>query len=298
MRPHHIPSRSSRSGFTLIELLVVIAIIAVLMALLLPAVQMAREAARRTQCQNHLKQIGLATHNFHDVYNVIPAARLDTNTATWAVVLLPYFEAKAAYDSWDLTKDYYVQSDAARLHQVPVLLCPTRRSGKLKSTSGDNRAGMPHVPGALSDYAGCSGIFDPARDYATDRASGAIISGINLRPGQPNASNVSFRDIVDGTSNTLMFGEKHVRHDRLGIGTDDGSIYNGDGPSAVMRIAGPGRPFGKRTDGHTANFGSWHGDICQFVFCDGRVVKLSYSTDLNVIGKLATRADGEVVGEY
>jgi prepilin-type N-terminal cleavage/methylation domain-containing protein/prepilin-type processing-associated H-X9-DG protein len=290
--------RSTQKGFTLVELLVVIAIIGVLMAILLPAVQMAREAARRMQCQNHLKQIGLASHNFHDVYNVIPASRLDSNTATWAVVLLPYLEAMPAYEAWDLTKSYYLQGDTARLHQVPLLLCPTRRSGQLSSTAGDNRPGMPHVPGALSDYAGCAGIFDPVRDYATDRASGVIISGINLLPGKPNASNMSLSHVLDGTSNTFMFGEKHVKYDVSATGPHDGSIYNGDSPTAVMRIAGPGRPFGKRTDSYLANFGSWHGDICQFVFCDGHVAKLSYSTDLVVVGQLATRADGEVVGSY
>src|ERR1043165_8858159 len=102
-----------RTAFTLVELLVVIALIGVLVALLLPAVQMAREAARRTQCANHLKQIGLGAQNFHDGKKLLPPSRLSnypTGTpayvrfVTWAVLLLPYIEQKPYYDQWDITQ--------------------------------------------------------------------------------------------------------------------------------------------------------------------------------------------------
>src|SRR5262245_16032316 len=97
--------RARRSGFTLVELLVVIAIIGVLVALLLPAVQAARESARRMQCSNHLKQIGLAVHGFEDVNKVIPYTRLDTRE-TYAVLLLPYLEQGNLFSQWDMNKQY------------------------------------------------------------------------------------------------------------------------------------------------------------------------------------------------
>src|SRR4051812_45015228 len=100
-------------GFTLVELLVVIAIIGVLVALLLPAVQSAREAARRTQCVNHLKQMGLAVQNFHDTYNTIPYTRLDTRETTF-VLLLPYLEQRNHFDKWDFKLEYYTQTQEVR----------------------------------------------------------------------------------------------------------------------------------------------------------------------------------------
>ena len=120
---------SKRRGFTLVELLVVIAIIGILVALLLPAVQAAREAARRNQCSNNLKQLGLAVHNFHDVMKELPPASLFDSYATWPVQLLPYLEDQNAYDLWDIRLSYYFQNSKARAAgPVSVLTCPSRRS--------------------------------------------------------------------------------------------------------------------------------------------------------------------------
>src|SRR5688572_10861547 len=106
----HRPSRTRSAGFTLIELLVVIAIIAILIALLVPAVQKVREAASRTQCGNHLKQIGLAIHNYHDVKKSLPPDRINNQWPTWAVLILPFIEQDAAFKKWDLTRRYCEQA--------------------------------------------------------------------------------------------------------------------------------------------------------------------------------------------
>jgi prepilin-type N-terminal cleavage/methylation domain-containing protein len=158
---------SLRVGFTLIELLVVIAIIALLIGLLMPAVQKAREAANRISCANNLKQIGLAMHHYHLNYRKLPPRALlagpadanQTAGATWAVLLLPFMEQDNLYRQWELSHRYYDQNDSARITAVRSYFCPTRRSATNPgSQSGDQAIGTggslgSNVPGALGDYA-------------------------------------------------------------------------------------------------------------------------------------------------
>ena len=148
-----------RGAFTLIELLVVIAIISVLVGLLLPAVQKAREAASRISCANNLKQIGLAMHMYENTNGYYPPSALSRGRATWAVLILPYLEQDNLYRQWNLSCTYYEQLLAARQTAVRTYFCPSRRtvsSSPTLSVSGDispfDPAGV-HYPGALGDYA-------------------------------------------------------------------------------------------------------------------------------------------------
>ncbi len=325
-----------RPAFTLIELLVVIAIIAILIALLVPAVQKVREAAARTQCQNNLKQLGLAVHNYHDVFKRFPPARVGSlGEGSWAVFILPYIEQGNIFNKWDKTKTYYCQTPAVRESQVPVFLCPARRSaGELSYAPHDMaKGGAGNVQdfggaGALGDYAAC--LNESIDNWGGTTANGCIIAAQLNGPAAAGAdgavppwvSVTSMNSISDGTSNTFLIGEKHVLAAKTGKrwfndapdptapGTygsgdkvADNSIYNGDDPNTVGRAAGPGYPLAESPTDQSSNyqyrFGSWHtGGICHFVFADGSVQALSPTVSTTTLGYLSSRRDGQAPGPF
>jgi prepilin-type N-terminal cleavage/methylation domain-containing protein len=297
--------KQPRSAFTLIELLVVIAVISILMGLLLPAVQRAREAASRTTCGNNLKQIGLAIHHYHLDYSALPPNRLSDLHATWAVLILPYIEQQVLYQKWDLTQFYYDQTDDARLTSVPGYFCPSRRTrqtGPLASISGDQNDDMgplgPFVPGALGDYATCTGTDNCDGCDCDGRVyNGAFRAAYDQR-GKALGS-VAFAQITDGLSNTIFVGEKHVRMGFFGMGSLDCSFYNGDYPLCSSRSAGPNYPMAQGPNDVVAGFGSYHfGGICLFLLGDGSVRDISNQTDPMIMALLACINDGQPIPDY
>jgi prepilin-type N-terminal cleavage/methylation domain-containing protein len=301
--------RYARHGFTLVELLVVITIIGILIALLLPAVQAAREAARRMQCSNNLKQIGLAIHLFHDQNNGLPPSRVPCFHGSWATELWPFLEQSALNDLWDDVKGYYFQPLAAIQCQIPAYYCPTRRSPPQLSKNGDGRDSVAHRPGALSDYA-C--VVGDGRYYDTpvQTGTGAFLHGgpwgsggaVNINCGgavpdllfKGQKLGVTFGMIGDGLSNTIFVGEKHVPADSMGTQAgEDTSVYNSDELRRVGRFAGPGYSLAQtQTEAAGGRFGSYHPGVCQFVFGDGAVQSISVSISTDILGRLAVRDDG------
>lgn len=320
------PMNSFRRAFTLIELLVVIAIIAILIALLLPAVQQAREAARRTQCKSNLKQIGVALHNYHDVNNSFPpffisrsgnATRIaDTDKgANWLVFLLPYMEQTPLYDAWNF--DIPANQNDGRSQELTMYKCPTD----------------PQSDGVHCSYAGggwARGNYgmnvSPCQHGVNDHGGNGGIGAVNHV--------VRFRDITDGTSNTIAVNELRGglnEHDLrgswampgLGAGTsamfNDASAPNSKEPNSddmenclVAGLAGvpPMGCFDSTSTGQmTAR--SLHTGGLQSLMADGSARFISDNIDFSrttnncgpanqrgVWQKLHTRGGGEVVGEF
>jgi len=314
-------SAMSRSrGFTLVELLVVIAIIGILIALLLPAVQAAREAARRLQCSNNLKQTGLAVHGFHDSRNAIPPTYLTgMGHATWMVLLLPYLEQDTLYGDDYAIHAYYWVPESVVQRNCPVYLCPSHRSAPALSTQEHptraNKYGNRH--GAVSDYvmnAGdgyaslwgtdYNGISRATHDHQTNQYNGTLEGSEPAWTYTGWKSYTTFRDVTDGLSHTLLVGEKHVRPgDEGNYYYGDNSFYNDDWSRTCGRPAGPNYPLARSPDdptipdaSRTYRFGSYHpGGICQFVKADGSVTALISTIDTKILGYLANRKDGQVI---
>jgi hypothetical protein len=273
-----------------------------LVALLLPAIQAAREAARRIECSNHLRQLGIATHNFHDVHRVLPPARYRDTYPTWCVLLLPYLEENTLYEIWDKDTSYYNQPNAvARETLLPLFNCPTRRAPMLSISGDKDNPPDPHRPGTVTDYACNIGDDSPEHPFNHTTANGTIVTGYSQQAGRRVAwhSVTSYRRITDGLSKTVLFGEKHVPQDTFGIGDHDSSMFNGDFGEAWGRVGGPNYPLAASpTDEYRKNFGSWHAGICQFVLADSSVRQLAVELDPKTLERLCVRDDGQSVGEF
>jgi len=318
-------------GFTLVELLVVIAIIGILIALLLPAVQAAREAARRAQCTNNLKQIGLALHNYHDTLNCFPPEYIDFGATgvgyrcpeprwAWGGFILPYIEQQALYDVLDPAKNFGVPpTPPAALETVlDCYLCPsddhsTPWNGYFKTTSNTNPTSI-HL--GKSNYVISESI---------------ACHGRGTRNRATNASH-TIAEILDGTSNTMMVAERdYVKH--------VAAVY----PARQRSTSSVGfralNPINTPCVGNTGNrtysapgiacsrytIGSMHPGGCNVVFCDGAVHFLSetmesavanncgdysgstsggsivhkfYPTNPELYQRLFNRRDGQPVGQF
>jgi hypothetical protein len=317
-----------------VELLVVIAIIGILIALLLPAVQAAREAARRMQCANNLKQIGLAIMSFEAAHGTLPSSRVACCHGTWASEIWPFMEHKANEDLWDPELSFYYQDAELKKHQVAAYFCPSRRGPPQLSMPGqDVWRGSPDEPAALADYAGCmgDGLLAPSQRDLAGRADGVMME-MYLPTAGGVAGNyawcggtppdwrftstakglakrmISMVDITDGTSTTLLVGEKHVPDGKWGYLWDpagsglqiaDNSIYNADHAATMCRVAGSGYGLRMSPDeplyDHNYYFGSCHPGICQFVLADGSVHALNVAINAKVLDHLANRHNGYVV---
>ena len=322
-------AKPRRCAFTLIELLVVIAIIGILMGMLMPAVQQVRESARRTQCLNNLKQIGLATQMFHDANRAFPPARIapaknpapDQNcggdTPSWFVYIMPFVEEDNAFSNWDLHLPYQDQLEIAKSTPVVTFLCPTRHSASdaqapdyqiaTELPCGCGGPAITVVGGVVGDYAGNHGDTTPgslglASDYYWGgNGTGVIISsrGIGDKSGNPTGwwvDRITMQSITDGTSSTFLAGELHVPRGQLNQMPFNGPLFNGEDVAASTRIGGPGVPIlppHKEPEG-VFGFGSWHPTLCNFVYADGSTRSVNNFIDTVLLGNLCHRRDGNV----
>lgn len=320
-----------KSGFTLVELLVVIAIIGILIALLLPAVQAAREASFRASCKNNMKQLGLAFQNYLSAKKQFPLAyTLKSKPAqnNWAPAVLPFLEEQSLVTGYDLTKDWWVDPNRPIVqNQLPILQCPsTPDKNRIQDKPETN---PPNKTGACGDYFAVAGVsaninleLNTADQIPTSMDRRGVLCWANdpLDPNPPlpgptaNTKN-RIADIIDGMSHSIMIGECGGREDVWRGRTKYPVAYTGnpkvrarggawattDNPYTIgerkpwdasfSTIPGPISINNSNEWGHC--FYSFHNGGANFLMADGSVQFFSESTSLALLAKLVTRAGSE-----
>jgi len=293
-----MPSRTMRNpvGFTLVELLVVIAIIGVMVGLLLPAVQAARESARRLQCVNHLKQMGIAIHNHHDTFRILPTGGTIpwggiTYTAagvpegapnqgsSWAFQILPYFEKMNVYQ--------LPSKGDVEIVFVPEYQCPSRRHNARQT----NRVLMDYASATPADSPGSWDQYWYGNTWVVPtnvKYRGAIVRT------QTTGAPISLAAVTDGTSHTLMVSEKRLNPLNYDIGDwhDDQGWVDGWDPD-VVRYTGYRPQKDSRVGTNGYEFGSAHPAGINGLFVDGSVRLIAYSVDAIIFNLAGDRQDGQ-----
>ena len=307
---------STRKGFTLIELLVVIAIIAILIALLLPAVQQAREAARRTQCRNNLKQLALAIHNYHEAANCFPMGGVTlgpccgTQSETnWAISILPQMDQMNLYKRYNFNvKNEHSDNNFVRRYKLIQHICPTDdvagRTQRPASGPGRNLQYMATSYRGVGGKSNGQGWWDNRQwtniGNVTWRGVLHTIDGRSAMFPETTAT------ITDGTSNTLMIGEYYTKTTTR-RGTFWAYTYTSYNTSDMheqsrtlipdynrcVAIGGPGG-----SNACKRGWGSPHASGIHYAFADGHVRFLSVNMDLGVMTGLATVAGEEDTGNF
>lgn len=330
--------KSLRRGFTLIELLVVIAIIAILIALLLPAVQQAREAARRTQCRNNLKQLGLALHNYHDNFLVFPQAHAQISAriaagATWEgrglwVAILPFIDQGPLFNSYNFDTSYVNQAAAVRNAKIAGLLCPSDRAWTGGAENGLNYSGSA---GSNTNFWGGSGVSNGLiqrlrstgiRD-CTDGTSNVVLAGEILK-GDANQTTISDSDINQANPAPALTSTSFPTAADLTTASTSCSIDS----TAQLSMSRCGRDYGSPHSMHslfnTAATPNWKQRTCAFggnfgecadrdgiyparsrhtggahcLMGDGAVRFVSENVDLVTWQRAGARDDGNPLGEF
>jgi len=289
-------------GFTLVELLVVIAIIGILIALLLPAVQAARGAARRMSNKNNLKQIGLALHTYHDMHQTFPPGWIGVDSAGrpdveggngfgWCAMILPMMEQPLVFEQLDF--DTSVDSPtnaAARSTYLSAFRSPSDVGPDSWKISAEDGSGvLATLP--TSNYIGCYGTME--LDDCAELPPGTSCDGDGVFFQN---SQVRFADILDGASNTFMVGERKTDVDQGWFSTWIGVIPKGQ--DAFIRILGVADHVPNAPVNHIDDFSSYDPGGVHFLFSDGHVLFLNETIDLRVYSGMATRAGGEFLGKF